>query len=61
MPDPGSIPLADLMGSLSSFAVALMVGGILLVLWQLAILLGALIANLLHRGPQEDVGHYKVG
>ena len=40
---PGSIPLADLLGFLDSFAVVLLVGAALLVLCELAILLGALI------------------
>ena len=61
MLDPGSIPLADLMGPLTSLVVFLMVGAMLLVFWQLAILLGALIANLRHRSASEDAGHVKVG
>jgi hypothetical protein len=61
MPDPGSIPLADLMSSLSSIVVALMVGAILLVLWQMAILFGAIIAHLRHRGSKQDLGQLKVG
>jgi hypothetical protein len=61
MPNPGSIPLADLMGSLGSLVVFLMVGAVLLVFWQLAILLGALIANLRHRSPNEDARHLKGG
>ena len=61
MPDPGSIPLADLMSSLSSVVGALMVGAILLVLWQLAILFGALIANLRHRTQEENGSQFRVG
>ena len=61
MPDPGSIPLADLMGPLTSLVVFLMVGAMLLVFWQLAILLGALIANLRHRSASEDARHVEVG
>ena len=61
MPDPGSIPLAELLSSFSSVVVFLLVGAALLVLWQLAILLGAIIANLRHRAPEEDTGHLKVG
>ncbi len=61
MPNPGSIPLADLMISLNSLVVFLMVGAMLLVFWQLAILLGALIANLRHRSANEDARHLKVG
>ena len=61
MPDPGSIPLADLLSSFGSVVVVLLVGAALLVLWQLAILLGAVIANLRHRGPEEGTSHLKVG
>ncbi len=61
MPDPGSIPLADLLSSLSSVVVMILVGAVLFILWQVAILLGAVIANLRHRSPHEDPGHLKVG
>ena len=61
MPDPGSIPLAELLSSFSSVVVFLLVGAALLVLWQLAILLGAIIANLRHRAPEEGTDHLKVG
>ena len=53
MPDPASFPLADALGSVSSVMVLLLLGAVLLVLWQVAILLGALIANILH-GRRED-------
>ncbi len=61
MPDPGSIPLADLLSSLSSVVVMILVGAVLFILWQVAILLGAVIANLRHHSPHEDAGHLKVG
>lgn len=44
--DPGSIHLADLLGLLSPFAVVILAGVALLVLCELAILLGVLIGNL---------------
>ena len=53
MPDPGSIPLADLLSSLSSVVVMILVGAVLFILWQVAILLGVLIANLAQRGERE--------
>jgi hypothetical protein len=45
MLDPGSIPLADLLGPLSSLVAHLLVVVSLLVLWEVAILLGALIGS----------------
>ncbi len=61
MPDPGSIPFAELMGSASSVVILLMVGAMLLVLWQVIILLGALIAHLWRRHPEEGTGQVRVG
>ncbi len=49
------------MSSFSSVVLAILVGAALLVLWQLAILLRAVIANLRHRAPEEGTGHLKVG
>ena len=54
MPDPGSFPLADALGSVSSVMVLLLLGAVLLILWQVAILLGALIANMLHGREREQ-------
>ncbi len=51
---PGSIPLADLLGFLNSFAVVLLVGAALLVLCELAILLGALIGNLVDESRKPN-------
>jgi len=45
MLDPGILSLTDLLGSLDSFAVASLVVVALLVLWELAILLGALVGS----------------
>ena len=61
MPDPGSIPLADILSSFSSVIVLLLVGALFLVLWQVAILLGAVISNLWRREAPREAGHLKVG
>jgi hypothetical protein len=61
MPDPVSIPLADIVSSFSSVVVLLFLGAMCLVLWQLAILLGAMIADLFRREGPEKVGHLEVG
>ncbi len=61
MPDPGSFPLADVLSSFSSVIVLLLVGALFLVLWQVAILLGALIANLWRREAPEDARPFEVG
>ena len=49
MLDLGSLPLADLLGSLSSSATVILVLASLLVLCEVAILLGAFIGNLKDR------------
>ncbi|MFH1762826.1 MAG: hypothetical protein ABIF09_01420 [Gemmatimonadota bacterium] len=61
MPDPGSFPLADVLSSFSSVIVLLLVAALFLVFWQVAILLGALIANLWRREAPKDAGHLEVG
>ena len=61
MPDPGTLPLADVMSSFSSVVVILLLGVVLLVLWQLAIVLGAVIANLRRRARHETGGPVEVG
>ena len=61
MLDPGSIPLADLLGLLDSFTVLVLVGAALLVLWELAILLGVLIGNLKNRNREPDRGQVNIG
>ncbi|MCJ7629154.1 MAG: hypothetical protein MUO50_12300 [Longimicrobiales bacterium] len=61
MPVSGSFPLADVLSSFSSVIVLLLVGALFLVFWQVAILLGAVIANLLRREAPEDAGHFEVG
>jgi hypothetical protein len=61
MPGPGSFPLADMLGSVSSVMVLLLLAAVLLVFWQVAILLGALIANLLHPDRQESPRELEAG
>jgi len=46
MPDPGLMSLADSLGSFSSVVFFIFLGAGLLILWQVAILLGALISSL---------------
>ena len=55
--DASSIPLADLLSSLSSVALVLMVAAALLILWEIALLLGLLVSTIRHRHSQDDVGH----
>jgi len=61
MPDPGGFPLAELLNSLGSVVVVVFVAALLLVLWQLVILLGALIANVSRRGEEHHNGEVRVG
>ena len=61
MPDPGSIPMADLMTSAGSVMGFLLAGALFLVLWQVAILLGALIASLGRKHSEDSVGELRVG
>lgn len=44
VPDPGFSPFADTLGSLSSVVFFVFFGASLLILWQVAILVGALFA-----------------
>lgn len=61
MPDPGAIPLAELMSSAGSVMILLLAGVLFLVLWQVAILLGALIAVLVRRHPEDAGEELRVG
>jgi hypothetical protein len=61
MPDPVSIPMAEMMSSASSLMILLLVAALLLVLWQVAILLGAVIANFWRRQPEDVSGELRVG
>ena len=53
MPDPGSFPLADMVSSLGSVVVVVFLAASLLVLWQIAIALGAVIGHLSRRGEEK--------
>jgi hypothetical protein len=44
--DPAYVPLANLVNFLKPLALAFLVGAVLLILWEAAVLLGALIASL---------------
>jgi len=58
---PGSIPLADLLPTLNSFAVLILLGVAILVLWEMAIFLGALIGNLEDGNRGSRVGRIDLG
>ena len=61
MPDPGFVSLAESLGSASSLIFFIFVGAALLILWQVAILLGAVIANHWREGEREAETHVGVG
>jgi len=61
MPDPGSFPLADVLASFNSVLVILVLGVVFLVLWQVAILLGALIASMGRPASEEEPEEIPVG
>ncbi len=62
MPDPGFLSVAESLGSVSSLIFFIFLGAILLILWQMAILLGALIANHRREGKPEVGGtHLEAG
>ena len=61
MPDPGSFSLVDLLSSASSMIVMILAGIVLLMFWQVAILLGSLIGNLIRRSDREEGGELPVG
>jgi hypothetical protein len=60
MPDPGFMTLAESLGSFSSVVFFVFVGASLLILWQVLIVLGAMISNLWHREGGEEAGEPKV-
>jgi hypothetical protein len=60
MLDTGFVPLADLLTTLNEFAVVTLVGAFLLVLWELAILLGSMIGSLKDRRQRDDGGRARV-
>jgi hypothetical protein len=61
MPDPGFLSVAESLGSFSSLIFFIFLGATLLILWQVAILLGALIASLWREGEREGETHVGVG
>lgn len=61
MPDPGSFPMAELLNSLGSVVVVVFVAAVLLVLWQIAIMLGAVIANFSRKHRDDGGGELRVG
>ena len=60
MLDIGYSPLADIMTTLNEFAVAILVAASLLVLCELAILLGSMISGLKDGGRGNDRGRARV-
>ena len=54
MLDTGFVTLTDLLKTLNEFAGVILVGASLLVLWEMAILLGAMIAGLKDRRQRDD-------
>ncbi len=61
MPDPGFLSLADSLGSFSSVVFFIFIGAALLILWQVLILVGAMIANLWQHDAGEEAGPINVG
>ena len=60
MPDPGIAPLAESLGSFSSVVFFIFLGAGLLILWQVAIMIGTLIASHWRRDPREEAGQVNV-
>ena len=58
--DPTAIPLAELLGPFSSMAGVILVAAIGLILLELAIVLGAVIANFGRRDHRENGGEVGV-
>jgi hypothetical protein len=61
MPDFSALPTAEAVGSLGSLLAIICLAATLLILWQVAILLGAIIANMLHHNSTESVGPLDAG
>jgi hypothetical protein len=61
MPDPGFLSVAESLGSFTSVIFFIFLGAALLILWQVAIILGALIASLWGEGNQKERTHVEVG
>jgi hypothetical protein len=56
MYDPIAIPMANLLGSLSSLADVILVAAVALLLLEFAIVIGAVIAHFSRREGVEDLG-----
>jgi hypothetical protein len=54
---PGFIPLTELLGTLSPVVLVILAGAVAVILWEVAILLGALIAGLGREGPLGNGDH----
>lgn len=61
MVDLNVLPTAEALGSLGSLLVIVFFGAALLILWQVVIVLGAVVANLIHEKTRKDVGHVNPG
>jgi len=61
MPDPGIASLAESLGSFSSVVFFIFLGAALLIFWQVAIMVGALIASFWRGDSHEDAGPVEVG
>lgn len=61
MPDPAFVSVADTLGSFTSVIFFIFLGAGLLVLWQVALMLGAVISSIRNRNSQEDPGHLTAG
>jgi hypothetical protein len=61
MPNSGIPPLAESLGSFSSVVFFIFLGAALLILWQVVILVGALIASHWRQTSQEDAGRMNAG
>jgi hypothetical protein len=55
--DPGAIPLAELLGPLGPVVSLIMAVAVMVILWEIAILIGVLIANRKPRDPFEEIRH----
>lgn len=61
MPDFAALPTAEALGSLGSLLAIIFLAAALLILWQIAILLGAVISNMLHSEPKKEIGNLDLG
>ena len=61
MPDVGFVVLADSLGSFTSLVFFIFLGALLLILWQVAIMLGALIASLWREHSAKEGKYFQAG